>query len=57
MIASGADIKTVQARLRHATAQTTLNVYGHMWPDSDESTRAAVGKVIAARIVDAGVAQ
>jgi integrase len=50
LIASGADIKTVQARLRHATATTTLNIYSHLWPDADESTRAAVGAVIAARI-------
>ena len=49
-IASGADIKTVQARMRHATASTTLNVYSHMWPDADESTRTAVGKVIAQRM-------
>jgi integrase len=50
LIASGADIKTVQARLRHASASTTLDVYGHLWPDADESTRAAVGAVIAARL-------
>jgi integrase len=31
LIASGADIKTVQARMRHATAATTLDVYGHLW--------------------------
>ena len=49
LIASGADIKTVQARMRHATAATTLDVYGHLWPDADESTRAAVGAAIAAR--------
>ena len=42
LIASGADIKTVQARLRHASASTTLDTYGHLWPDADESTRAAV---------------
>ena len=42
LIASGADIKTVQARMRHATAATTLDVYGHLWPDADESTRAAI---------------
>lgn len=42
LIASGADIKTVQARMRHATAATTLDVYGHLWPDADESTRTAV---------------
>ena len=49
LIASGADIKTVQARLRHANASTTLDVYGHLWPDADESTRTAVGAVIKAR--------
>jgi integrase len=50
LIASGADIKTVQARMRHATAQTTLNTYGYIWPDADESTRSAIGAVIAARM-------
>jgi integrase len=48
LIASGADVKTVQARLRHASAKTTLDTYGHIWPGRDESTRAAVGAVIAA---------
>jgi integrase len=46
LIASGADIKTVQARMRHATARTTLDTYGHLWPDADESTRSAVAKVL-----------
>src|SRR5262249_53088019 len=46
LIASGADIKTVQARLRHATASTTLDTYGHLWPDADESTRTVIGAVI-----------
>ncbi|GII55409.1 hypothetical protein Pth03_37980 [Planotetraspora thailandica] len=49
LIASGADVKVVQARLRHASAKTTLDTYGHLWPDSDESTRAAIDAVIAAR--------
>lgn len=49
LIAAGADVKTVQARLRHASAKTTLDVYAHLWPDADESTRAAVGAVLAAR--------
>jgi integrase len=49
LIASGADVKVVQKRLRHASAMTTLNTYGHMWPDADESARAAVGVVLAAR--------
>ncbi|WP_439593844.1 tyrosine-type recombinase/integrase [Microbacterium sp.] len=42
LIASGLDIKTVQARVRHASAKTTLDVYGHLWPDRDDSTRAAL---------------
>jgi integrase len=49
LIASGCDIKTVQARLRHASAKTTLDTYGHLWPDKDESTRAAVEAIFAAR--------
>jgi hypothetical protein len=28
---------------------TTLNTYGHMWPDKDESSRAAVAIALAAR--------
>jgi integrase len=49
LIASGADVKTVQARLRHASAKTTLDTYGHIWPDRDESTRAAVEAVLSVR--------
>ena len=50
LIASGADIKTVQARMRHASARTTLDTYGHLWPDADESTRSAIGAAIAERV-------
>lgn len=49
LIADGCDVKTVQARLRHASAKTTLDTYGHLWPDRDESTRAAVEAVFSAR--------
>lgn len=49
LIADGADVKTVQARLRHASAKTTLDTYGHLWPDRDESTRAAIEAVFQAR--------
>ena len=42
LIADGLDVKTVQARLRHASAKTMLDVYGHLWPDRDASTRSAV---------------
>lgn len=50
LIASGGDVKVVQARLRHASAKTTLDTYGHLWPDSDDSTRAAIDAVISARV-------
>jgi len=33
----------------HASAMTTPNTYGHMWPDADESTRVAIAGVLAAR--------
>ena len=49
LIDSGASVKVVQARLRHASAKTTLDTYSHMWPDADESTRAAISNVMTAR--------
>jgi integrase len=49
LIGSGLDVKVVQHRLRHGSAKTTLDTYGHLWPDSDESARAAVSAVLAAR--------
>jgi integrase len=49
LISSGADVKIVPARLRHASATTTLNMYTHLWPDTEESTRAAQDSVLAAR--------
>lgn len=42
LIASGGDMKVVQGRLPQASAKTTLDTYGRLGPDSDESTRAAV---------------
>jgi integrase len=49
LIAHGADVKAVQARLRHGSAKTTLDTYGHLWPDKDESAKAIVDAVIDAR--------
>ena len=49
LIGSGLDVKVVQARLRHKNATTTLRTYAHLWPDTDESARAAVAVVLAAR--------
>jgi integrase len=52
LIASGADVKVVQHRLRHSSAKTTLDNYSHLWPDSDESTRTAVEQVLSAHRAD-----
>jgi integrase len=49
LISSGTDIKTVQARVRHGSARTTLDIYGHLFGDADESTRAAVAAALADR--------
>jgi hypothetical protein len=42
--------------LRHASAETTLDAYGRLWSDSDESVRAAIGAVLAARADSSGTA-
>jgi hypothetical protein len=39
-------VKTVQARLVHASAAETLDTYSHLWPDSDDRTRAAIDSVL-----------
>jgi integrase len=50
LIASGANVKVVQARLRHASAKTTLDTYSHLFPDTDEATRSAIGAAITERV-------
>lgn len=42
LIASGASVKVVQRRLGHASAKTTLDAYGHLFPDDENATRAAI---------------
>jgi len=46
LIAHGESVKVVQARLGHASAVETLNVYSHLWPDSEDSTRKAIDGVL-----------
>ncbi|MFD7044745.1 tyrosine-type recombinase/integrase [Rhodococcus jostii] len=46
LIYSGASVKTVQNRLGHSTAATTLEIYAHMWPGEDERTRSALDAVL-----------
>ena len=46
LLRHGESVKTVQARLGHASASETLDTYSHLWPDNDERTRAAVDGVL-----------
>jgi integrase len=50
LIASGCDVVTVQRAFGHASATTTLNTYGHLWPDADDRTRAATEGLMAASL-------
>ncbi len=46
LIRYGESVKTVQARLGHASAAETLDTYSHLWPDSDDRTREAIDSVL-----------
>jgi integrase len=48
LIRHGESVKVVQSRLGHATAAETLDTYSHLWPDSEDRTRAAVDSVLGA---------
>ena len=48
LIRHGESVKVVQARLGHSSATETLDTYSHMWPDSEDLTRAAVDEVLGA---------
>lgn len=48
LIRHGESVKVVQSRLGHASASETLDTYSHLWPDSEDQTRAAVDSVLGA---------
>jgi integrase len=52
LIRHGESVKTVQARLGHASAVETLDTYSHLWPDSDDRTREAVEAAMAVSLAD-----
>ena len=52
LIASGCDVVTVQRALGHASANTTLATYSHLWPDADDRTRAAVARLMTSALQD-----
>lgn len=49
LIASGADVKVVQAGRATRVPRPPLDTFGHLWPASDHGTRAAIDAVMAAR--------
>jgi integrase len=42
LIASGMDVLTISRRLGHSSPTVTLNIYGHLFPDSDERAARAL---------------
>ena len=46
LIRAGESVVVVQKRLGHSNAAETLNTYSHLWPDSEDTTRAAVDAVL-----------
>jgi integrase len=52
LIASGCDVVTVQRALGHASANTTLATYSHLWPDADDRTRAAAEHLMTSALQD-----
>lgn len=46
LIKHGESVKTVQKRLGHAQPSITLNTYTHLWPDEEDTTRAAVEAIL-----------
>ncbi|WP_250404763.1 hypothetical protein [Streptomyces cellostaticus] len=53
LIKHGESVKAASERLGHTNAAMTLNIHTHLWPDSEERTRAAVDKAYADRSADA----
>ncbi len=46
-------VKVVQDRLGHTSAQMTLDIYSHLWPEDADRTRAALDSILGSRAHDA----
>lgn len=55
LIRHGESVKVVQSRLGYASAAETLDTYSHLWPDSEDQTRAAVDAVLRSAAEGEGV--
>ena len=49
LIAEGASVLAVMARLGHKTAKETTDTYGHLFPAEEDRTRAMIGAVFSRR--------
>lgn len=50
-------VKVVQSRLGHKDAAETMNTYMHLWPSTEDSTRAAVDTVLGTKPTKARIAK
>lgn len=57
LIAAGLHPKVIQARLRHATLAETMDVYGHLFPESEDLGRGALDAAFATTITPERKAQ
>ncbi|MFG3231822.1 tyrosine-type recombinase/integrase [Streptomyces antibioticus] len=53
LIAAGESVKVVAERLGHTNAAMTLNVYSHLFPDSEDKTRRAIDGAFETKIIKA----
>ena len=54
LIGNGADIKTVQHRLGHKKASTTLDMYAHALPENDRKAADMVARIFEGGKVEEG---
>ena len=47
LLANGFDVKTVQNRMGHAKASTTLDMYAHALPENDRAAASLIGTILA----------
>lgn len=52
LIAGGLSPKVIQVRLGHDSITTTMDTYGHLYPESDDATRAAIDDVFRPEVDD-----
>ena len=57
LIEGGLSVRAVQARLGHSSATETLDVYAHLWPDSDNDTRNVIESRLAINHRDTSTAR